>query len=190
MNTEKLKIFADLVQKWSPKINLVSKSDLPHIWARHIEDSLRLLPFIPSTVSRAIDLGSGAGFPGLVLCIASGLPFDLIESDARKAAFLAEAARQTGAPAKIYNCRIETANVQPAPLITARALAPLEKLLGLAAPLLEPEGFCLFPKGRGVETELTGATPLWHMKAERLSSPTWGDSCILKVSQIRHAGTT
>lgn len=190
MNTEKLKIFADLVQKWSPKINLVSKSDLPHVWERHIEDSLRLLAFIPTTTSRAIDLGSGAGFPGLVLCIASDLPFDLIESDARKAAFLTEAARQTKAPAKIHNCRIEAAPVQPAPLITARALAPLGKLLGLAAPLLEPDGFCLFPKGRGVETELTDATTLWHMNSERLSSPTWGDSCILKVSHIRHAGTT
>lgn len=189
MNTEQLQIFAALVQKWSPKINLVSKSDLSHIWTRHIEDSLRLLPFIPSSASRAIDLGSGAGFPGLVLCIASGLPFDLIESDARKAAFLSEAARQTGAPAKIHNCRIEAANVQPAPLITARALAPLGKLVGLAAPLLESDGFCLFPKGRSAETELTDATTLWHMKAERISSPAWGDSCILKVSHIRHVGT-
>lgn len=190
MNTEKLTIFAELVQKWSPKINLISKADLAHVWTRHIEDSLRLLAHIPPTLSRAIDLGSGAGFPGLVICIASGLPFDLIESDARKAAFLTEAARQTKAPATIHNCRIEAANVQPAPLITARALAPLEKLLGLAAPLLESDGFCLFPKGRSVETELTQASALWHMEAQRLSSPEWGDSCILKVSQIRHAGTT
>lgn len=188
MSHAKLKIFADLVQKWSPKINLVSKADLPYLWERHIEDSLRLLPYMPPNLTRAIDLGSGAGFPGLVLCIASGVPFDLIEADARKAAFLMEAARQTGAPAKIHNCRIESASVQPALLITARALAPLEKLLGLAAPLLAPDGFCLFPKGRGVETELTAATPLWHMDAECLSSPSWGDSCILKVSQIQHAG--
>ena len=188
MTEAKLKDFAALVLKWSPKINLVSKSDLDHIWDRHVEDSLRLLPFIPKDTARAIDLGSGAGFPGLVLCIATGIPFDLIESDARKAAFLMEAARQTGAPAKIHNCRIEAAPVQPAPLITARALAPLEKLLGLAAPLLSPGGFCLFPKGRGVEAELTAATPLWHMETERLAAPAWGESCILKVSQIRHAG--
>ena len=190
MNNARLQLFAELVQKWSPKINLVSRSDLAHLQERHIEDSLRLLPYIPATLTRAIDLGSGAGFPGLVLCIASGLPFDLIESDARKAAFLMEAARQTGAPAKVHNCRIEAAAVHPASLITARALAPLEKLLELASPLLEPDGFCLFPKGRGVETELTAASPLWHMNAERLSSPGWGESCILKVSQIRHAGNT
>lgn len=190
MNNEKLLIFAGLVQKWSPRINLVSKSDLPHLWERHIEDSLRLLPFIPASVTRAIDLGSGAGFPGLVICIATGLPFDLIEVDARKAAFLMEAARLTGAPAKIHNCRIEAAPVQPAPLITARALAPLEKLLGLAAPLLTDDGFCLFPKGRSIETELTAASTLWHMDANRFSSPEWEESYILKVSQIRHAGSS
>ncbi|HTQ70353.1 MAG TPA: 16S rRNA (guanine(527)-N(7))-methyltransferase RsmG [Acidocella sp.] len=188
MNQDKLKDFAALVLKWSPKINLVSKSDLNHIWERHVEDSLRLLPYIPQGTPRAIDLGSGAGFPGLVLCIATGIPFDLIESDARKAAFLMEAARQTGAPAKVHNCRIEAAPVQPAPLVTARALAPLDKLLGLAAPLLTEDGFCLFPKGRGADAELTAATPLWHMNATRLTAPGWGESCILKVSQIRHAG--
>lgn len=188
MNDAKLRDFAALVLKWSVKINLVSKSDQNHIWERHVQDSLRLLPYIPAGTQRAIDLGSGAGFPGLVLCIATGIPFDLIESDARKAAFLMEAARQTGAPAKIHNCRIESAPVSPAPLITARALAPLDKLLGLAAPLLSPGGFCLFPKGRGAEAELTLAAPLWHMETERLSAPDWGESCILKVSQIRHAG--
>ncbi len=189
MNEAKLRDFMALVLKWSPKINLVSKSDLDHIWERHVQDSLRLLPYMPKDIPRAIDLGSGAGFPGLVLCIATGIPFDLIESDARKAAFLIEAARQTGAPAKIHNCRIESAPLVPAPLITARALAPLGKLLGFAAPLLTPGGFCLFPKGKGADTELTLAAALWHMDTERLSAPGWGESCILKVSQIRHAGT-
>lgn len=188
MNEEKLRAFADLVLKWSPKINLVSKADLNHVWDRHIQDSLRLLPYLPKNLDRAIDLGSGGGFPGMVLCIASGIPFEMIESDSRKAAFLMEAARQTGAPAKIHNCRIEAARVEPATLITARALAPLDKLLGLAAPLLKPEGFCLFPKGKGVEVELTLAAPLWHMETDHISAPDWGESCILKVSQIRHAG--
>jgi 16S rRNA (guanine527-N7)-methyltransferase len=184
----KLRQFASLVEKWSLKINLVSKADLPHIWERHVQDSLRLLPHIPANTPRAIDFGSGAGFPGLVLCIATGIPFQLIESDRRKAAFLKEAARLTGAPAKIHNTRIETAPVEPAPLITARALAPLEKLLGLAAPHLAPNGFCLFPKGRGWQVELTAASALWHMDVERISSPERDESCILKVSHIRHAG--
>ena len=124
----------------------------------------------------------------MVLAIATGIPFDLVESDTRKAAFLQEAARITGAPAKIHNTRIEAAKLEPAPLITARALAPLEKLMGLAAPLLAPGGICLFPKGRGWEVELTAARALWHMEAERIAAPGWGESCILKVSQIRHAG--
>jgi 16S rRNA (guanine527-N7)-methyltransferase len=188
MSDAKLRQFATLVEKWSPKINLVSKADLAHIWERHVQDSLRLLPHIPTGATRAIDLGSGAGFPGMVLCIATGIPFELIESDTRKAAFLKEAARLTGAPAKIHNTRIETAPVEPAPLITARALAPLEKLLGLAAPHLVPDGFCLFPKGRGWQAELTAASPLWHMDSERIARPEWGESCILKVSHIRHAG--
>jgi 16S rRNA (guanine527-N7)-methyltransferase len=188
MSDARLRLYADLVEKWSPRINLISKSDMPHIWERHIQDSLRLLPFIPANTTRAIDLGSGAGFPGLALCIATGIPFDLIESDNRKAIFLMEAARQTGAPAKIHNIRIEAAHLEPAPLITARALAPLDKLLALAAPHLASGGICLFPKGRTAGGELTLAAPLWHMEAERITNPAWGDSCILKVSQIRHAG--
>jgi 16S rRNA (guanine527-N7)-methyltransferase len=188
MSEAHLRTFAALVEKWSPKINLISKSDLPHIWERHVQDSLRLLPFIPPGTERAIDLGSGAGFPGLILCIATGIPFDLVESDSRRCAFLMEAARQTAAPAKIHNTRIEGAKLSPAPLITARALAPLDKLLALAAPHLAPGGICLFPKGRTAADELTLAAPLWHMEAERLTDPKWGDSCILKVSQIRHAG--
>ena len=188
MSEARLRQFAALVEKWSPKINLVSKSDIPLLWDRHIQDSLRLLPHIPAHTTRAIDLGSGAGFPGLVLCIATGIPFELIESDNRKAAFLMEAARQTAAPAKIHNTRIEAAAIAPASVITARALAPLDKLLGLAAPHLEPGGICLFPKGRSADEELTLAAPLWHMDVERISAPEWGESCILKVSQIRHAG--
>ncbi len=188
MSEATLRLYAALVEKWSPKINLISKSDLPHIWERHIQDSLRLLPYIPANTTRAIDLGSGAGFPGLALCIATGIPFDLIESDSRKAIFLMEAARKTGAPAKIHNTRIETAEIAPAPLITARALAPLDKLLSLAAPHLAPGGICLFPKGRAAADELTAATPLWHMHAERITDPAWGDLCILKVSQLHHAG--
>jgi 16S rRNA (guanine527-N7)-methyltransferase len=188
MSEARLRLFAALVEKWSPKINLISRADLPHIWERHVQDSLRLLPHIRAGTASAIDLGSGAGFPGLILCIATGIPFDLIESDSRKCAFLMEAARQTGAPAKIHNTRIETARVDPAPLITARALAPLDKLLTLAAPHLAPGGICLFPKGRTAGDELTLATPLWHMDVTRITDPAWGESCILKVSQIRHAG--
>jgi 16S rRNA (guanine527-N7)-methyltransferase len=189
MSADRLRLFAALVEKWSPKINLVSKTDLKLIWERHVQDSLDLLPFIPAGITRAIDLGSGAGFPGMVLAIATGIEFTLIESDTRKAAFLMEAARLTGASAKIINARIEAANAPPAGLVTARALAPLDKLLGLAAPLLTEDGICLFPKGPAVEVELTAARALWHMEAERFPAPLGGQKCILKVSRIRHVGT-
>jgi 16S rRNA (guanine527-N7)-methyltransferase len=184
---DRLRRFAALVEKWSAKINLVSKADIPHIWSRHVEDSLALIPYISPGTQAAIDLGSGAGFPGLVLAIATGIPFTLIESDKRKAAFLMDAARALNAPARILATRIEMAKIPPAPLITARALAPLSQLLGLAAPNLAPGGFCLLPKGKNWQIELTTAKALWQMEAEALpaSDP---ETCILKVSHLRHVG--
>ncbi|HUW79273.1 MAG TPA: 16S rRNA (guanine(527)-N(7))-methyltransferase RsmG [Acidocella sp.] len=188
MSQERLRQFAALAEKWSAKINLVSRGDVANIWERHVGDSLALAPHIPEGVTRAIDLGSGAGFPGMVLAIATGIEFTLIESDTRKAAFLLEAARATGAPVKVLNSRIEGAKTEPAMLVTARALAPLDKLLGLARPHLAINGICLFPKGRNVEVELTRARALWHMDVERFLNPQDADACILKVSQIRHVG--
>jgi 16S rRNA (guanine527-N7)-methyltransferase len=182
----KLRQFAALVEKWSAKINLVSKSDIPHLWHRHIEDSLLLLPHIPPGTAFATDLGSGAGFPGMVLALATSIPFTLIESDKRKAAFLMDAARELGAPVKVLAVRIESAKTTPAPLVTARALAPLESLLALAAPHLAPGGICLFPKGKNWENELTAAKALWHMEAEALPTRD-AAACILKVSNL-HAG--
>ncbi len=188
MSEARLRQFAGMVERWSAKINLVSKRDLPLLWERHVQDSLTLLPHMPEGVTRAIDLGSGAGFPGIVLAIATGIHFTLIESDTRKAAFLMEAARSTEAPVTVINARIEAAKTAPAMLVTARALAPLEKLLGWALPHLAADGICLFPKGPGAEAELTAAKALWHMDVNRFSSPLAGEKCILKVSQIRHVG--
>ncbi len=190
MSEARLRKLVELVTVWSAKINLVSKNDLPHLWERHVRDSLGLVAHIPAGTEGAIDLGSGAGFPGLVLAIAAGIPFTLIESDARKAAFLLEAARQTLAPVKVINARIEAAKTAPAMLVTARALAPLDKLLGLAAPHLAPGGVCLFPKGRNVEEELAQARTLWRMDVEQYKTAAGEGACILKVSNIRHAGPT
>ncbi len=188
MSGSKLRQFEALVLKWSLRINLVSKHDLQNLWERHIQDSLALIPYIPAGTAAAIDLGSGAGFPGLVLAIETGIPFTLIESDSRKAAFLLDAARELQAPAKILNCRIETAKCAPAPLITARALAPLDRLLALAVPHLTPDGVCLFPKGRSYEEELKAAEALWRWQVERCKNPFNADACILKLGNIHHAG--
>ncbi len=187
MSEARLRLLVALVERWSPKINLIGRHDIPLLWERHIEDSLALLPLIPPGTAAATDLGSGAGFPGLVLAIATGVPFTLIESDARKAAFLLEAARLTEAPVKIVNVRIETAKTIPAPLVTARALAPLASLLGLALPHLAPGGICLFPKGQNADAELTAARRLWQMEVERFPG-TGPHASILKVSNIRHVG--
>jgi 16S rRNA (guanine527-N7)-methyltransferase len=188
LSEAKLRQFAELVTKWSAKINLVSKHDLQNLWERHIQDSLALLPYIPVGTSAAIDLGSGAGFPGLVLAIETGIAFTLIESDSRKAAFLRDAARELAAPAKILNARIETAKCAAAPLITARALAPLDKLLALAVPHLAPGGVCLFPKGRSFEEELKTAESDWRMEIERCKNPFNAEACILRLGNIHHAG--
>jgi 16S rRNA (guanine527-N7)-methyltransferase len=188
LSGEKLRQLVGLVATWSGKINLVSKGDLPLLWDRHVADSLALAPQIPAGTAFATDLGAGAGFPGLVLAIATGIPFTLIESDARKAAFLSEAARQLAAPVRVINARIETARTEPAPLVTARALAPLDRLIGLARPHLAAGGICLFPKGRTWRDELTAAEALWHMDVTRIPSPLDGDACILKLENIRHVG--
>ena len=173
------------------------------IWRRHVLDSAQLFPLLPDS-SRGklvvVDLGSGAGFPGLVLAImASGAgraaAFHLVESDQRKAAFLAEVARQTGVAAglRIHATRIERlvpGAIPPADVVTARALAPLDKLLGLAAPLLAPDGCCLFLKGAGVEGELTAAAKTWKMRATRHASRSDPSGTVLKIEGLarrRHA---
>jgi 16S rRNA (guanine527-N7)-methyltransferase len=177
----RLHAYAELLARWTRRISLVSKGDAQHIWERHVLDSLRLAPLIPPGTRRAIDLGSGAGLPGLVLALATGIPFDLIEADRRKAAFLLEARRVTGAPVEIHAARIEQLALPPAPLVTARALAPLPILLGLAAPLLAEGGVCLFPKGVRVADELAAARHTWRFHAE-LAGP--ANSPVLVVTGL------
>lgn len=168
---DRLHTYTALLEKWTAVINLIGSADRRDIWSRHIRDSLRLLPLIPPGTSRGIDLGSGAGLPGLVLAIASGIPFDLIESDQRKAAFLQEAARVTSAPVQVHATRIEGVKLPPASLVTARALAPLGALLALAAPLLATDGTALFPKGARAAEELVQARQAWRMDVIQHTSP-------------------
>ena len=186
----RLDIYAELLGRWTRRINLISAADRAQIWPRHIEDSLQLAPLIRGTPGRAIDIGSGAGLPGLILAIRTGIHFTLIESDARKCAFLREAARATGAPVSIVNARIEAALVAPvrlapASLVTARALAPLPKLLELAAPLLCPDGQLLLPKGAGANAELTAAQTQWQMRVQRHPSATDPAATILDITGLQ-----
>ncbi|WP_245903372.1 16S rRNA (guanine(527)-N(7))-methyltransferase RsmG [Humitalea rosea] len=178
-----------LVERWNPRINLVSRADVADLRQRHIEDSAQLLPLLPAGDGPAADLGSGAGFPGLVLAILTTRPWHLVEVDRRKAAFLATAAGELGLDhVRIHVARIEDVVLPPLAVVTARALAPLPELLAHAARLLAPEGVALFPKGRSVQDELTAARAGWHMTAEEFPSRTNGASTILRISGIRRAG--
>lgn len=181
---ERLRLYAALLARWNQTIRLVSQQDVAAIWTRHIEDSLQLLPFLPPGLSGAIDLGSGGGLPGLVLALASGVPFDLVESDGRKAAFLREAAQVTGAPVTVHAQRIETLALPPRPLVTARALAPLPRLLALAAPLLAPGGTCLFPKGQTHDAEIDEARRSWRMTLDIVPSLTAPEARLLVIRNL------
>lgn len=186
---ERLRRFVDLLLKWNNTINLISRRDEAHVWERHVLDSLALLVALPSMPCRVIDLGSGGGFPGVVLAIATGWRFELVESDQRKAAFLREAIRAGQADAVVHCARIETLQIEPAPLLTARALAPLDRLLDLAKPLLTPDGACVFPKGRNAEDEVTVAKLRWQMAVERITSVVDPLSTIFRISEITRAGS-
>lgn len=187
----RLREFLALLQRWNARINLVADRDEGSLWQRHVLDSLQLAPLLPPSDGPMVDLGSGAGFPGLILALASNRPTHLIESDRRKAAFLIEAARTLGLPlVKIHPTRIEAVTLPPAAVVSARALAPLPDLLRHAHKLLAPGGIALFPKGRTAEQELTATARGWNMRVERFPSRTDPASTILRISEIRPVGAT
>lgn len=184
----RLKCYSDLLLRWNRTVNLVAQADERDIWTRHIADSAQLAPLLTPRTTRAIDLGSGAGFPGLVLSLITGVHFELVEADHRKVAFLAEAVRATGARVSIHAVRAERARIDPAPVVTARAFAPLSKLIHTAGPFLQTGGVLLAPKGRNADEELTRALGEWHMQVRRIPSRTAREATILMLSEIHRAG--
>jgi len=176
--------FVDLLVAWNHRINLVGQAETGRLWQRHIVDSAQLAPLLPATARRLADLGSGAGFPGLVLAIITGLETHLVESDRRKATFLLEAARVTNAAARVHPVRAEALAPLMADVVTARALAPLPGLLTLAWRHLAPGGTCLFLKGAAAEAELTAAAAAWTMRVERFASLTDPDATILRLREV------
>lgn len=187
--TERLDAFAGLLLKWNKTINLISRKDEAEIWPRHIQDALQLTSFLPEIPGAIVDLGSGAGFPGLVLAIATQRHVDLIESDHRKSAFLREAVRLTQAPATVHTARIEAVTLPKVHVVTARALAPLAQLIGLAQNFLLEDGFLLAPKGSNASAELTAAKTQWHMTVQSASSKTSANATIFKISEVRRVGS-
>ena len=163
---KKLQIFETLLKKWQKAINLVSRNSLDNLRERHIQDSVQLFPLIPKEAETLIDMGSGAGFPGLILALMAqeeGFPLQvhLIESDSRKCAFLQECARQLNLSIKIHNCRIEDMPPLTADIITARALADLPTLLNLSQPFWQAHTQALFLKGARVQDELSALPKGW-----------------------------
>ena len=183
-----LETYAALLTKWQVRINLVAKDSLSDLWRRHFLDSAQLVPLLPPGETPITDLGSGAGFPGLVLAILTGREVHLVDSDQRKGAFLMEAARLTGAKARVHTTRIEAANAWPAEIVTARALASLAQLLDWAEPFVTSSTTCLFLKGAKAEEELTEATRFWTMATERHPSLTDSGGVILKIIQLKRRG--
>jgi 16S rRNA (guanine527-N7)-methyltransferase len=178
----RLVLYEKLLRKWQKAVNLVASGTLDAVWHRHFADSAQLVPLAPHATRAWIDLGSGAGFPGLVAAIlfsglpASGVRFVLIESDTRKCAFLREVARQTGVAADILPTRAESArtlvNEGLPRVVSARALAPLDRLLEMAAPLSPPGTTLLLMKGREAPKELQMAETNWTFDVELVSSVT------------------
>lgn len=180
---ERLQAYAELLVKWQPRINLVGPDTVPELWRRHFFDSAQLMPLV-GAVRRVVDLGSGAGFPGLVLAVMGASDVHLIESDARKCAFLREAARVAATAVTVHNRRIEQVAPLAADLVTARALAPLPRLLEWAAPHLGEGGRCLFLKGKGSEDELTAAAKDWNIAVERVPSLSDPSGVILHLREV------
>jgi 16S rRNA (guanine527-N7)-methyltransferase len=182
--------FAALLVEWQSRFNLIAASTASRIWTRHIADSLQLVGLAPKARKWA-DLGSGAGFPGVpiacVLAEQADAEVHLIESNNKKAAFLREAIQATGAPAVVHAERVADFSKRfrgELEVVTARALAPLPKLLSIAYPLLKTGAEGIFPKGQDVEAELTQAAKCWSIQASLVPSRTDPKS---RVVLIRHA---
>ena len=190
--TEKrLDRFVDVLLRWQTKLNLVAPSTLREIWTRHIADSLQLLALAPQA-RIWVDFGSGGGFPGLPIALSgpAGTRVHLVESNGKKAAFLREAVRATGAEAAIHQERVEKFGerfAEPVHVVTARALAPLKTLCDQAFPLIRRGAVGLFPKGQDVDAELTDAAKYWRLGATKVPSKTSSEGSIVIVHSLEAA---
>ena len=184
---DRLRAYVDLLTRWNARINLVGALSLADVWRRHILDSAQLIRHIDPAARVMVDLGSGAGLPGLILGILGVPEVHLIEADQRKAAFLREAARVTQVPATVHARRVESVEGLTADIVTARALAPLPQLLAWSAPFVGETSVCLFLKGQGLRDELTAAEEKWIMRTQILASLADPTGHILRVEGLRAA---
>jgi 16S rRNA (guanine527-N7)-methyltransferase len=191
---DRLQIYAAYLEEWQQTLNLVSRNSVPDLWDRHMRDSIQLVEHLPDDARSITDVGSGAGFPGLVLAIVTGLPTELIESHVRKGAFLREVAAATNAPVTVTTARVEDIARERWPqrhesvensvgVLTVRALAPLEKLCGMA-DLLGAD-CSLFMKGGRWSEELTVAEKRWRIKHQTFESVTSPEGRILRITGLK-----
>ena len=189
---DRLEIYADLLRRWTARINLVSRTTLDELWHRHFLDSAQLFDLAPDDARRWTDLGSGGGFPGMVIAILAAercpeLDVTLIDSDARKVTFLRTVARETSVRTTVIAARAEEAAGTSADVVSARALAPLPALLPLALRHLAAGGIALFPKGAQHRDEIAEALEHWAFDCDNIPSRTEGESVILRIGDIRRA---
>ena len=189
---EKLQVYADLLTKWQKRINLVGPQEVSRIWSRHIADALQVIEYIPDDVNCAVDLGTGAGIPGVIVAVAleqRGFHVHLVESNGKKAAFLREAVRRLEISADVHCERIESLYdrkwLDDVDMVFARALAPLPKLLDLAVPFVKKSGKMLFLKGLDVDSELTETTKCWSISYQKHPSRTHASGCILNIKDFQ-----
>lgn len=185
----RLEIYAALLRKWNPRINLVSKTTIDQLWNRHIIDSAQIFELSPHPVGHWADLGSGGGFPGLAVAIMAmehGSParVTLVESDTRKCSFLRTVLRETGAQAAVINARIEDIAPLNADILSARALANLTTLLGYSAQHLAPGGTAIFPKGITWQKEVQEAQSKWKFEYRLDKSETESGPVILSITGV------
>lgn len=171
---ERFDLYAETLIRWQAKINLISSTTLESLWTRHFLDSVQVFPALPANCRVILDVGSGAGFPGMALALLGIPEVHLVESDQRKCAFLREVARVTGVSVQIHPCRIESLAPFPVDVVTSRAMASVDVLLRLCRHFVGEKTHCLFLKGQNAQAELTAAQKSWTMSVT--SHPSWTDS--------------
>jgi 16S rRNA (guanine527-N7)-methyltransferase len=182
----RLRRYAEMVEEKTQHVNLIASSTVPTLWERHVEDSAQLFPLIPKNAQTLVDIGSGAGFPGLVLAILGVPEVHLVESIGKKARFLQEVVDTLELEnVTVHNTRIEALKGLKADIITARAVTALPKLLSLSAALWKKETCGLFLKGQKVDAELTEAKKYWTFKVTKESSLTDPSGAILKIHALK-----
>ncbi|WP_122074454.1 16S rRNA (guanine(527)-N(7))-methyltransferase RsmG [Pseudophaeobacter sp. EL27] len=189
---ERLEKFEEVLLKWNPRINLVSKNSLADLWQRHIVDSVQVFTCVKDSGKSWVDIGSGGGFPGIVVGIMAAeyspkTKVTLIESDQRKSAFLRTAARECGVPVTVLNQRIEQAEPQGAQILSARAVADLDALLEFSERHLAEDGMAVFPKGASWKKEVDKAAERWRFDVEQITSLTETEAVILKIKGVTRA---